>query len=60
MAVALGEYLDRPERMRAHGAAGRARAEESFSLDAMVASYLAVYDQLLLPPGHPSKPGENP
>jgi sugar transferase (PEP-CTERM/EpsH1 system associated) len=50
LAAALRDYLDAPQRLAAHGAAGLARARESFSLDGMVSRYLAVYDDLLNPP----------
>jgi len=49
MAAALAGYLDRPQTARDHGAAGRERAERLFSLDAMVAGYLGVYDRLTGP-----------
>ena len=51
LASALCEYLDQPEKIHAHGGAGLARIEESFSLDGMAARYLAVYDELLCPAG---------
>jgi sugar transferase (PEP-CTERM/EpsH1 system associated) len=47
LAAVLAEYLDQPALARAHGAAGRARILESFSLDGMVERYLTVYDQVL-------------
>jgi sugar transferase (PEP-CTERM/EpsH1 system associated) len=40
----LAEYLDDPARRRAHADTARRRALERFSLDAMVASYQAVYE----------------
>ncbi len=51
MAAALAGYVDAPQAAQAHGTAGRRRAEQTFSLDAMVAGYLAVYDALTGPPG---------
>ncbi|MCP5373308.1 MAG: TIGR03088 family PEP-CTERM/XrtA system glycosyltransferase [Hyphomicrobiales bacterium] len=47
MAAALGAYLDDPDRIARHGAAGRAAVERSYSLTAMVENYLAVYDRAL-------------
>ncbi len=47
LALAIQEYVDNPERMRAHGTAGRRRIEEQFSMEAMVTAYLAVYDSVL-------------
>ena len=44
LAGAIRRYLDQPELMAVHGAAGRARVEKQFSLAKMVAGYLAVYD----------------
>ncbi|MCG5515211.1 glycosyltransferase [Ectothiorhodospira sp. 9100] len=46
LADALAEYLASPETAAAHGANARARAEASFSMDAMVQGYLDVYDGL--------------
>ncbi|MDS4068018.1 MAG: TIGR03088 family PEP-CTERM/XrtA system glycosyltransferase [Candidatus Competibacter sp.] len=47
LAAAIQTYLDDPGLLDAHGVAGRRRVEERFSLDAMVAAYLAVYDAQL-------------
>lgn len=47
LAHAFEGYLAHPERLAAEGAAGRERAVANFSIDAMVAAYLGVYDQLL-------------
>lgn len=49
LAAALGGYLADPALLAAHGAAGRRRVEQRFSLQAMVDGYLAVYDGLLDP-----------
>jgi len=49
LATALGSYLDNPERLAWERAAVRARAVEWFGIDAMVASYLALYERLLMP-----------
>ncbi|MBS0326414.1 MAG: TIGR03088 family PEP-CTERM/XrtA system glycosyltransferase [Proteobacteria bacterium] len=47
LAAAMKRYAAEPERARAHGEAGRARALQRFSLDAMVGEYTALYDRLL-------------
>ncbi|MCC9000005.1 MAG: TIGR03088 family PEP-CTERM/XrtA system glycosyltransferase [Candidatus Contendobacter sp.] len=47
LAAAIHSYVDDPDRMRAHGAAGRRQIEARFSLEAMVAAYRAVYDALI-------------
>jgi sugar transferase (PEP-CTERM/EpsH1 system associated) len=49
MAQALASLAADPERMRAMGAAGRRRAEQNFSLTAMVAAYQALYEQVSRP-----------
>ena len=46
LAAGLQRYLDEPGLRRAHGSAGRRRAQENFSLDAMVQRYLDIYDEL--------------
>ena len=47
LSAAMRRYaLDR-NLARAHGAAGRVRALQRFSLDAMVGEYAALYDRLL-------------
>ena len=43
----LAAYVDDPDLRRRHGAAGRARAVERFSLDSMVARYQDLYDTVL-------------
>lgn len=47
MARALAAYAGSPALRAHHGAAGRARIEAQFSLDAMVARYAAVYERAL-------------
>ncbi len=47
MAVAIGSYLDNADKTTAHGEAGRRRVESKFTMNSMVAGYLAVYDSLL-------------
>jgi glycosyltransferase involved in cell wall biosynthesis len=54
LAGALAEYLASPETAAAHGANARARAEASFSMDAMVRGYLDVYDGLVGSAPHPN------
>ncbi len=47
MAGAIADYLDNVELLRTHGAAGRRRCEQFFSLGRMVRDYEAVYDTCL-------------
>ncbi|MBL8999279.1 MAG: hypothetical protein JNL44_18590, partial [Gemmatimonadetes bacterium] len=47
MADALATYAASPALRAAHGAAGRARIEAQFSLEAMVARYAGVYERAL-------------
>jgi len=47
MARALLTYYQDSARVRAHGAAGRAKIEARFSIEAMVRGYLGVYDAVL-------------
>ena len=47
MAIAIGSYLENGEKSSAHGKAGRARIESQFTMNTMVAGYLATYDSLL-------------
>jgi sugar transferase (PEP-CTERM/EpsH1 system associated) len=47
LAAALLRYARDPETARSAGREGRRRAEQFYSLDAMVAQYLALYDRLL-------------
>ncbi|WJW74457.1 TIGR03088 family PEP-CTERM/XrtA system glycosyltransferase [Thiohalobacter sp. IOR34] len=47
MAEALAAYAEDPARREAHGRAARERAVRDFSLERMVAEYLAVYDGCL-------------
>lgn len=49
MAHALTVYADDCATARRHGANARRRAEERFSIDAMVAGYLSVYDAVFAP-----------
>jgi sugar transferase (PEP-CTERM/EpsH1 system associated) len=46
LAIALASYVGDSERARLHGAAGRARVEQHYSIAVMLASYLALYDGL--------------
>ena len=55
----IQRYLASPELRARHGAAGRARAVERFSLDAMVQGYVELYDEVLY--GRPNGlPDRNP
>jgi sugar transferase (PEP-CTERM/EpsH1 system associated) len=47
LAAALRPYVTDSGLRRAHGEAARARVVQNFSLDSMVARYLALYDELL-------------
>ena len=59
LACALRDYAVAPETARAAGRAGRARAEQRFGLDTMVARYAALYDRLLRTPS-PDPSGASP
>lgn len=45
MAEALATYVQNVEMRREHGANGRRRAEQLFSLDRMVRQYISIYDR---------------
>lgn len=47
LARGLRAYADDPARVLAHGGAARRSVEQRFSIDAMVARYVAVYDAVL-------------
>ena len=47
LAAAICGYAGDPDRVQAHGAAGRRQIEARFSLETMVAAYRAVYDALI-------------
>lgn len=47
MAQIMAKYLDNPELIATQGATGRQRAEETFSMQAMVSAYVKVYDDRL-------------
>jgi sugar transferase (PEP-CTERM/EpsH1 system associated) len=47
LAAALRRYVDDPGLAQSHAANARRSVEERFSIDAMVAGYLAVYDGVL-------------
>jgi glycosyltransferase involved in cell wall biosynthesis len=51
MADAMKQYCADGALRAAHGAAGRRRAHEQFSLQGMVASYCELYERLLARPG---------
>lgn len=50
MADALGAYVNHVVLARRHGANARRRVEMHFSIDAMTAGYLSVYDSVLASP----------
>lgn len=47
LADAIAAYAEDPQRRAREGAGARARAEQAFSMEAMVAGYLDVYDRVL-------------
>jgi sugar transferase (PEP-CTERM/EpsH1 system associated) len=47
LALRIGGYLADPQARRAHGLAGRDRAQSAFSIQSMVDSYAGLYDRLL-------------
>jgi sugar transferase (PEP-CTERM/EpsH1 system associated) len=47
IAMAILDYIDNPDLIRAHGAGGRAHVLKNFSLDQMVKNYDRVYTSLL-------------
>jgi len=47
IAMAILDYIDNPDLIRAHGAGGRAHVLKNFSLDQMVKNYDRVYSSLL-------------
>ena len=52
MTDAIRRYIDQPELMKLHAARARARAREEFSIDEMVLSYTALYDDILKSKGY--------
>ena len=48
MAAAFKHYLLQPELLKLHGQAGRSRVISTFSLNRMMADYMAIYDKLLV------------
>jgi len=50
MAAAMQSYFDGSVSAKAHGAAGRRRVLEEFSMDRMLAQYLDIYDSVVRPP----------
>jgi len=46
LAAALAAYVRAPSLARRHGATARARIVQKYSIDAMLASYVALYDRL--------------
>jgi glycosyltransferase involved in cell wall biosynthesis len=50
LAAAMTRYLEDDVLAQLHGAAGRARVERHFSLEAMVRQYAELYDEVLTRP----------
>lgn len=46
LAAAIGPYVRERALARRHGANGRARVEQQYSMQAMLAAYVALYDEL--------------
>jgi sugar transferase (PEP-CTERM/EpsH1 system associated) len=46
MAAALAAYIQQPELAAQHGTAGRSRIEQKYSMTAMLAAYMQLYDRL--------------
>jgi sugar transferase (PEP-CTERM/EpsH1 system associated) len=46
LATALASYVSQPELATQHGAAGRLRIEQKYSMTAMLAAYMRLYDEL--------------
>jgi glycosyltransferase involved in cell wall biosynthesis len=49
MAAAMLAYFDASQPTKAHGAAGRQRVLEEFSMERMLARYLEIYDSVVGP-----------
>jgi glycosyltransferase involved in cell wall biosynthesis len=47
LSESIRRYLDNPDERVAHGTEGRRRAEERFSVPAMVEGYMSVYEAVL-------------
>ena len=47
LALVIERYLHDPEMIKRHGRNGREKAEQQYSLHAMVDRYLATYDDLI-------------
>jgi sugar transferase (PEP-CTERM/EpsH1 system associated) len=47
LGAAIVQYIQQPELIGLHGAAGRARVQEKHSVAAMVAGYTSLYDELI-------------
>jgi glycosyltransferase involved in cell wall biosynthesis len=59
LSLALIAMLDDPDRSQSMGAAARRRADELFSLQAMVDRLIRVYDELVVPLSIPSAPARS-
>lgn len=58
MAAAIAPYVRDRALARRHGAAGRARVEQNYSMRAMLAAYVALYDALCLTKTTPRTPNK--
>lgn len=58
LAAAIAPYVREPALARRHGAAGRARVEQQYSMHAMLAAYVALYDELCQTKTTPSTPNK--
>lgn len=60
IAKAMLDYVRNPSLRTAHATAARRRAEQCYSLDAMIASYTALYDRLLARAQRAAEPRAQP
>lgn len=58
LAAAIAPYVRDRALARRHGAAGRARVEQQYSMQAMLAAYVALYDELCQTKTTPNKPNK--
>ncbi|QOY94681.1 TIGR03088 family PEP-CTERM/XrtA system glycosyltransferase [Massilia sp. UMI-21] len=58
LAAAIVPYVRDRALARRHGAAGRARVEQQYSMQAMLAAYVALYDELCQTKTTPNKPNK--
>jgi sugar transferase (PEP-CTERM/EpsH1 system associated) len=58
LAAAIAPYVRERALARRHGAAGRERVEQQYSMQAMLAAYVALYDELCLTKTTPRTPNK--